>query len=146
MPDVFLVKTLKCKALILRRLGVIKSFEFATCLISVFVLPVVPVRAQGEWVRVGNYHNFGIYSTALEARSISSEWDSLAESKRLIFQINLQGKDVGAMEFEVLCRTGHFTWERQIVVPTTGARYFSPSSAPHFQQAKIVARGLFCAE
>ena len=110
------------------------------------VTSALPALSQGEWVRVGEYHNYGVYSTALEARLINSEWDSLAESKRLIFQINLQGKDVGAMEFDVLCRTGHFTWERQIVVPTTGTRYFSPSSAPHFQQAKVVARDLFCAD
>ena len=132
-----------CKSLG-RRNDYFVRFLFSGIFLALFL--TTAAFAQGEWVRVGEYHNYGVYSTALEARLINSEWDSLAESKRLIFQINLQGKDVGAMEFDVLCRTGHFTWERQIVVPTTGARYFSPSSAPHFQQAKVVARDLFCAD
>ena len=75
---------------------------------------------------------------------MSSKWDQLSESKVVIFQINLQGKDVGAMEFDAMCRTGLFTWERQIVVPTTGARYFSCGTEPYFQKAKIVARDIFC--
>lgn len=100
--------------------------------------------AQSQWIQVGSYHNYGVYNTHLDARLISKEWDPIAESNRVIFQINLQGKDVGAMEFDVLCKTGYFTWERQIVVPTTGARYFTPSSAPHFQKAKVIARDLFC--
>ena len=104
------------------------------------------VFAQSEWVNIGSYHNYDVYSTNLQARLISSKWDALADSKRIVFQINLQGKDVGAMEFDALCRTGNFTWERQIVVPTTGARYFSSGSEPHFQKAKIVARDLFCAD
>ena len=113
------------------------------CLVATFATTAF---AQSGWIEVGNYRSSRDtrYTTRLYARLIKSEWDSLAESKRLIFQINLEGKDVGAMEFDVLCRTGHFTWERQIPVPTTGARYFSSSSTPHFQKAKFVARNLFC--
>ena len=100
--------------------------------------------AQSQWIRVGNYQNHYPYSTNLEARLISKEWDSIAETYRVIFQINAQGKDVGAMEFDVVCKNGAFTWERQIVVPTTGARMFSSSAEPHFQKAKLVAREIFC--
>lgn len=100
--------------------------------------------AQGQWIKIGSYDNLDVYSTNLEARLISKKWDSLAESHRVIFQINLQGKDVGAMEFDALCKNGNFTWERQIPVPTTGARYFSSGSEPYFQKAKVVARDIFC--
>ena len=61
----------------------------------------------------------------LYARLMSSKWDQLSESKVVIFQINLQGKDVGAMEFYASSRPGLFAWERQIVVPTSGDCYFS---------------------
>ena len=71
------------------------------------VTSALPALSQGEWVRVGDYHNYGVYSTALEARLINSEWDSLAESKRLIFQINLQGKDVG--QWNLMCCAGRGT-------------------------------------
>ena len=103
--------------------------------------------AQSAWVEVGRYQNERDtrYSTTLMARLMSSEWDPLRESNVVIFQINLQGKDVGAMEFDALCRTGYFTWERQIVVPTSGARYFSSGAEPYFQKAKVVARDMFCA-
>ena len=39
------------------------------------VTSALPALSQGEWVRVGEYHNYGVYSTALEARLINSEWD-----------------------------------------------------------------------
>ncbi len=102
--------------------------------------------AQSGWVEVGHYQNQRDtrLSTTLYARLMSSKWDQLSESKVVIFQINLQGKDVGAMEFDAMCRTGLFTWERQIVVPTSGARYFSSGTEPYFQKAKIVARDIFC--
>ena len=100
--------------------------------------------AQGQWIKVGSYQNYGVYSTNLEARLISKEWDSNAETYRVIFQINAQGKDVGAMEFDVVCKNGYFSWERQIVVPTSGARFFSSGAEPYFQKAKLVARDMFC--
>ena len=106
-----------------------------------------PAVAQSAWVEVGRYQNVRDtrYSTTFLARLMSSEWDPLRESKVVIFQINLQGKDVGVMEFDALCRTGYFTWERQIVVPTSGARYFSTGAEQYFQKAKVVARDMFCA-
>ena len=105
--------------------------------------------AQSEWIEVGNFRSVRDtrFSTRLYARLIKSEWDSNYESKRLIFQINLEGKDIGAMEFDVLCKTGFFTFERKIPIPSgfrSGVRSFSSHSAPHFQQAKVVARDLFC--
>jgi len=103
-----------------------------------------PSFAQGQWRKVGSYSNGGVYSTNIEARLLSKKWDSLRESYVVVFQLNAQGKDVGAMEFDVLCKNGAFVFERKIVVPTTGARVFSSGAAPHFQKAKIRARGLYC--
>ncbi len=91
--------------------------------------------AQSDWVKVGHYQNQRDtnHSRTLHAHLMSSKWDQLSESKVVIFQINLQSKDVDAMEIDAMCRTGLFTWERQIVVPTSGARYFLSGTEPYFQ-------------
>ena len=96
------------------------------------------------WTRVGSYRNHGVYWTALEARMISEKWDPLFKSKVIIFQINLVGKHVGAMEFDVRCRDKKFLFEQKIPTPDTGARYFSKGAEPHFEKAKIVAKDLYC--
>ena len=68
------------------------------------VTSALPALSQGEWVRVGEYHNYGVYSTALEARLINSEWDSLAESKRLIFRSTFRARMSG--QWNLMCCAG----------------------------------------
>ena len=66
---------------------------------------------QSGWVLIEHYQNQRQIrcSTTLYARLMSSEWDQLRESKMVIFQINLQGKGFGAMDFDAMCRTSLFS-------------------------------------
>ena len=117
------------------------------CLFSVlaYAALTLPVEfAQPEWVLIGSYENHPPYSTNIYARLIETRWDFNASSNIIIFQINLEGKDVGAMEFEAICRTGYFRWEAKIQVPTTDSRFFSSGAEIHIQKAKEKARTLFC--
>ena len=105
-----------------------------------------PAVAQSAWVEVGRYQNERDtrYSTTLLARLMSSEWDPLRESKvSLIFQINLQGKDVGAMEFDALCRIGYFTLERKIIGANIWCSLLLKWSRTVFSKVKMVARDMF---
>ena len=78
------------------------------------------------------------------ARLLKSDWDRIADSKTIIFQLNAQGKDVGAMEFDVVCSNAAFTFERKIPVPTSGARYFSENLMQYLQKAKYIAAREYC--
>ena len=118
------------------------KYLFSAMTLSILTLP--SAIAQTEWVKISNYKNYPPYSTNINARLMESRWDSSANSKIVLFQINLEGKDVGAMEFEAICRTGYFLWETKIQVPTTGVRYFSSRAVPQVQKAKATARDLFC--
>jgi len=100
--------------------------------------------SRSDWSEVGRYRNYGVYSTNVMARLIKSDWDRIAESKTIIFQLNAQGKDVGAMEFDVVCSNAAFTFERKIPVPTTGARWFSQNAMHYFQNAKYIAARAYC--
>ena len=102
--------------------------------------------SRSDWSEVGRYRNYGVYSTNVMARLIKSDWDRIAESKTIIFQLNAQGKDVGAMEFDVVCSNAAFTFERKIPVPTSGARWFSENAMHYFQQAKYVAARAYCGQ
>ena len=98
--------------------------------------------SRSDWSEVGRYRNYGVYSTNVMSRLIKSDWDPIAESKTIIFQLNAQGKDVGAMEFDVVCSNAAFTFERKIPVPTSGARWFSENAMHYFQQASMLQRVL----
>ena len=100
--------------------------------------------SQSDWSEVGRYRNFGVYSTNVMARLVKSDWDRIADSKTIIFQLNAQGKDVGAMEFDVVCSNAAFTFERKIPVPTSGARYFSENLMQYLQKAKYIAAREYC--
>jgi len=102
--------------------------------------------SQSDWSEVGRYRNFGVYSTNVMARLVKSDWDRLADSKTIIFQLNAQGKDVGAMEFDVVCSNAAFRFERKIPVPTSGARGFSENAMHYFQQAKYIAARAYCGQ
>ena len=100
--------------------------------------------SRSDWSEVGRYRNYGVYSTNVMTRLIKSDWDPIAESKTIIFQLNAQGKDVGAMEFDLVCANAAFTFERKIPVPTTGARWFSENAMQYFQKAKYIAARAYC--
>ena len=100
--------------------------------------------SQSDWSEVGRYRNYGVYSTNVMARLIKSDWDRIADSKTIIFQLNAQGKDVGAMEFDVVCSNAAFTFERKIPGPTSGARYFSENLMQYLQKAKYIAAREYC--
>lgn len=93
-----------------------------------------------KWNEIGVYRNGGVYSTRVMSRLLSSFIDDDHKSRRIVFQLNLQGKDVGAYEVDYLCESDHqFISRKTIPVPQTpSVTYFSSNFRENYLEGSIV--------
>jgi hypothetical protein len=112
--------------------------------VCVLFIGLAPVEAETRWTRIGSYANGSSYDTHIMSRLVSSSWDKNSNSKKVIFEVDLVGKDVGAMRVTALCKSRKVITQKKIASPSTGSDYFDDSALSHVATAIKTAIIHYC--
>ncbi|WP_186544375.1 hypothetical protein [Synechococcus sp. ROS8604] len=72
---------------------------------SISLSPFIPESKWDQWHEIGHYKNIRVYSTKIMAKLVSRSINTEEDPEKVVYQIQLEGTDVGTYEVHHWCKS-----------------------------------------